>query len=132
VWKGVCATLIHEFFFARVPFLTRREQQSGHKQGKKRIVHPLLKCQERLNRRRNTTIQFSSSSLASPLSPTNLPQSPVKATLCTQLNDSNKPETVILPGNFKQRKFRHRRVGSGCGISSSPRSSPQRERKVSQ
>ncbi|XP_011495720.1 PREDICTED: mitogen-activated protein kinase kinase kinase 13 [Ceratosolen solmsi marchali] len=110
----------------------KREQQSGHKQSKKRIVHPLLKCQERLNRRRNTTIQFSSSNPTSPLSPANLPLSPVKATLCTQLNDANKPETVILPNSFKQRKFRHRRVGSGCGISSSPRSSPQRERKTAE
>lgn len=49
----------------------------------------------------------------------------------TQLNESNQPETVLAPNNsFKQRKYRHRRVGSGCGVNSSPRSSPHRERKV--
>ncbi|XP_058790760.1 mitogen-activated protein kinase kinase kinase 13 isoform X2 [Phymastichus coffea] len=110
----------------------KREQQTGYKTCKKRVVYgPLLKYQERKkNQSRNPMIQFSSSSPASPPSPIS-PQSPVKATMCTQLNDSNKPETTIVPSssNFKQRKYRHRRVGSGCGITSSPRSSPQRERK---
>lgn len=110
----------------------RREQQStGYKQYKKRLVRPLLKAQERLYRRRNGTVQFSSSTPTTPPSPTDSPQSPVKATMYTQLNESNQPETVLAPSNsFKQRKYRHRRVGSGCGLSSSPRSSPHRERKV--
>ncbi|XP_015607063.1 mitogen-activated protein kinase kinase kinase 12 isoform X2 [Cephus cinctus] len=109
----------------------KREQQSGYKQSKKRIVHPLLKAQERLHRRRNPTVQFSTSSTpTTPPSPVDSPQSLVKATLYTQLNESNQPETVLAPSNsFKQRKYRHRRVGSGCGVSSSPRSSPHRERK---
>ncbi|XP_023289742.1 mitogen-activated protein kinase kinase kinase 12 isoform X2 [Orussus abietinus] len=109
----------------------KREQQSGYKQCKKRLVHPLLKAQERLHRRRNPTVQLSTSSTpTTPPSPTDSPQSPVKATLYTQLNESNQPETVLAPSNsFKQRKYRHRRVGSGCGISSTPRSSPHRERK---
>ncbi|XP_014209041.1 mitogen-activated protein kinase kinase kinase 12 isoform X2 [Copidosoma floridanum] len=105
----------------------KREQHSGHKQGKKRMVHPILKC-----RRNPTTIQFSSSSPTSPSPPVVSPKSPVKVTMYAQLNDSNKPENVVVPGTFKQRKFRHRRVGSGCGISSSPRSSPQRERKAAE
>ncbi|XP_011700958.1 PREDICTED: mitogen-activated protein kinase kinase kinase 12 isoform X3 [Wasmannia auropunctata] len=110
----------------------RREQQStGYKQYKKRLVRPLLKAQERLYRRRNGTVQFSTSSTpTTPPSPTDSPQSPVKATMYTQLNESNQPETVLASSNsFKQRKYRHRRVGSGCGVSSSPRSSPHRERK---
>ncbi|XP_024874348.1 mitogen-activated protein kinase kinase kinase 13 isoform X6 [Temnothorax curvispinosus] len=110
----------------------KREQQStGYKQYKKRLVRPLLKAQERLYRRRNGTVQFSTSSTpTTPPSPTDSPQSPVKATMYTQLNESNQPETVLAPSNsFKQRKYRHRRVGSGCGLSSSPRSSPHRERK---
>ncbi|XP_018311813.1 mitogen-activated protein kinase kinase kinase 13 isoform X3 [Mycetomoellerius zeteki] len=110
----------------------RREQQStGYKQYKKRLVRPLLKAQERLYRRRNGTVQFSTSSTpTTPPSPTDSPQSPVKATMYTQLNESNQPETVLASNNsFKQRKYRHRRVGSGCGVSSSPRSSPHRERK---
>ncbi|XP_025990472.1 mitogen-activated protein kinase kinase kinase 12 isoform X1 [Solenopsis invicta] len=109
----------------------RREQQStGYKQYKKRLVRPLLKAQERLYRRRNGTVQFSSSTPTTPPSPTDSPQSPVKATMYTQLNESNQPETVLASNNsFKQRKYRHRRVGSGCGLSSSPRSSPHRERK---
>ncbi|XP_011641942.1 mitogen-activated protein kinase kinase kinase 12 isoform X1 [Pogonomyrmex barbatus] len=110
----------------------RREQQStGYKQYKKRLVRPLLKAQERLYRRRNGTVQFSTSSTpTTPPSPTDSPQSPVKATMCTQLNESNQPETILASSNsFKQRKYRHRRVGSGCGLSSSPRSSPHRERK---
>ncbi|XP_032455007.1 mitogen-activated protein kinase kinase kinase 13 isoform X1 [Nasonia vitripennis] len=113
----------------------KREQQSSvHKPSKKRIVHPLLKCQERLNRRRNPTIQFSSSPTSPPSPGAESSQSPVKATMYTQLNDSNKPETVVVPSgsSFKQKKYRHRRVGSGCGISSSPRSSPQRERKAAE
>ncbi|XP_060832580.1 mitogen-activated protein kinase kinase kinase 12 isoform X1 [Bombus pascuorum] len=107
----------------------KREQQSGYKQCKKRLVHPLIKAQERLHRRRNP--QFSTSSTpTTPPSPTDCPQTPIKATMCTQLNESNQPETVLVPNNsFKQRKYRHRRVGSGCGINSSPRSSPHRERK---
>lgn len=108
----------------------KREQQSGHKSGKKRLVHPLLKAQERLHRRRNPFLHVSSSSTpTTPPSPTDAPQSPVKATLCTQLNNSNQPETVLVPGNSFKKKYRHRRVGSGCGISSSPKSSPNRERK---
>lgn len=110
----------------------KREQQStGYKQYKKRLVRPLLKAQERLYRRRNGTVQFSTSSTpTTPPSPTDSPQSPVKATMYTQLNESNQPETVLASSNsFKQRKYRHRRVGSGCGVSSSPRSSPHRERK---
>ncbi|XP_018355168.1 PREDICTED: mitogen-activated protein kinase kinase kinase 13 isoform X9 [Trachymyrmex septentrionalis] len=110
----------------------KREQQStGYKQYKKRLVRPLLKAQERLYRRRNGTVQFSTSSTpTTPPSPTDSPQSPVKATMYTQLNESNQPETVLASNNsFKQRKYRHRRVGSGCGVSSSPRSSPHRERK---
>lgn len=109
----------------------KREQQStGYKQYKKRLVRPLLKAQERLYRRRNGTVQFSSSTPTTPPSPTDSPQSPVKATMYTQLNESNQPETVLASNNsFKQRKYRHRRVGSGCGLSSSPRSSPHRERK---
>ncbi|KYN14668.1 Mitogen-activated protein kinase kinase kinase 12 [Trachymyrmex cornetzi] len=110
----------------------RREQQStGYKQYKKRLVRPLLKAQERLYRRRSGTVQFSTSSTpTTPPSPTDSPQSPVKATMYTQLNESNQPETVLASNNsFKQRKYRHRRVGSGCGVSSSPRSSPHRERK---
>ncbi|KAL0122801.1 hypothetical protein PUN28_007473 [Cardiocondyla obscurior] len=110
----------------------KREQQStGYKQYKKRLVRPLLKAQERLYRRRNGTLQFSTSSTpTTPPSPTDSPQSPVKATMYTQLNESNQPETILAPSNsFKQRKYRHRRVGSGCGLSSSPRSSPHRERK---
>jgi len=110
----------------------RREQQSGYKQCKKHLVRPLLKAQERLYRRRNGTVQFSTSSTpTTPPSPADSPQSPIKATMYTQLNESNQPETVLAPSNsFKQRKYRHRRVGSGCGLSSSPRSSPHRERKV--
>ncbi|KAJ8687425.1 hypothetical protein QAD02_023219 [Eretmocerus hayati] len=106
----------------------KREQQSGHKFGKKRFVQPLFKC------RRYPTIQFSSSSPTSPPSPANSPQSPVKATLYTHLNDSNKPETAVLPSSssHKQRKIRHRRVGSGSGLTTSPRSSPQRERKTAE
>ncbi|XP_076225107.1 mitogen-activated protein kinase kinase kinase 13 wallenda isoform X5 [Nomia melanderi] len=109
----------------------KREQQNGYKQCKKRLVHPLLKAQERLHRRRNPTTQFSTSSTpTTPPSPTDCPQSPVKATIYTQLNESNQPETILAPNSsFKQRKYRHRRVGSGCGVSSSPRSSPHRERK---
>ncbi|KAH0947764.1 hypothetical protein HN011_002296 [Eciton burchellii] len=109
----------------------KREQQSGYKQCKKHLVRPLLKAQERLYRRRNGTVQFSTSSTpTTPPSPADSPQSPIKATMYTQLNESNQPETVLAPSNsFKQRKYRHRRVGSGCGLSSSPRSSPHRERK---
>ncbi|KAM0732731.1 Mitogen-activated protein kinase kinase kinase 12 [Formica fusca] len=110
----------------------RREQQStGYKQYKKRLVRPLLKAQERLYRKRNGTVQFSTSSTpTTPPSPTDSPQSPVKAIMYTQLNESNQPETILASNNsFKQRKYRHRRVGSGCGLSSSPRSSPHRERK---
>ncbi|XP_014612785.1 PREDICTED: serine/threonine-protein kinase 3 isoform X4 [Polistes canadensis] len=49
----------------------------------------------------------------------------------TQLNEANQPETVLASNinNFKQWKYRHRRVGSGCGASCSPKSSPLRERK---
>ncbi|XP_011063669.1 PREDICTED: mitogen-activated protein kinase kinase kinase 13 isoform X8 [Acromyrmex echinatior] len=109
----------------------KREQSTGYKQYKKRLVRPLLKAQERLYRRRSGTVQFSTSSTpTTPPSPTDSPQSPVKATMYTQLNESNQPETVLASNNsFKQRKYRHRRVGSGCGVSSSPRSSPHRERK---
>ncbi|KAG7197645.1 hypothetical protein KM043_016469 [Ampulex compressa] len=109
----------------------KREQQSGYKQCKKRLVHPLLKAQERLHRRRNPVAQFSTSSTpTTPPSPTESQQSPVKAVTYAQLNEANQPETVLAQNNsFKQRKYRHRRVGSGCGISSSPRSSPHRERK---
>ncbi|XP_029173027.1 mitogen-activated protein kinase kinase kinase 12 isoform X2 [Nylanderia fulva] len=110
----------------------KREQQStGYKQYKKRLVRPLLKAQERLYRKRNGTVQFSTSSTpTTPPSPTDSPQSPIKALMYTQLNESNQPETVLASNNsFKQRKYRHRRVGSGCGVSSSPRSSPYRERK---
>lgn len=110
----------------------KREQQStGYKQYKKRLVRPLLKAQERLYRKRCGTVQFSTSSTpTTPPSPTDSPQSPVKAIMYTQLNESNQPETVLASSNsFKQRKYRHRRVGSGCGVSSSPRSSPHRERK---
>ena len=109
----------------------KREQHSGYKQCKKRIVHPLLKAQERLNRKRHLMLNVSTSSTpTTPPSLTDSPQSPMKATLCTQLNNSNKPETVLMPSSsFKQKKYRHRRVGSGCGVSSSPKSSPQRERK---
>ncbi|XP_014487102.1 PREDICTED: mitogen-activated protein kinase kinase kinase 12 isoform X1 [Dinoponera quadriceps] len=112
-------------------YVCRREQQSGYKQCKKRLVRPLLKAQERLYRKRNGTVHLSTSSTpTTPPSPTDLPQSPVKAIMYTQLNESNQPETVLAPSNsFKQRKYRHRRVGSGCGVSSSPRSSPHRERK---
>lgn len=111
----------------------KREQHSGYKQCKKRIVHPLLKAQERLNRKRHLMLNVSTSSTpTTPPSPTDSPQSPMKATLCTQLNNSNKPETVLVASSsssFKQKKYRHRRVGSGCGVSSSPKSSPHRERK---
>ncbi|XP_048515240.1 mitogen-activated protein kinase kinase kinase 12 isoform X1 [Athalia rosae] len=111
--------------------VVKREQQTGYKQCKKRLVHPLLKAQERLHRRRNPTIPVSTSSTpTTPPSPVESPQSPVKATLYTQLNESNQPVTVLAPANsFKQRKYRHRRVGSGCGVSSSPRTSPHHERK---
>lgn len=113
----------------------RREQQSGYKTSKKRLVHPLLKAHERFPRRRNTSLNQTSNSPATtaPPSPSSgASPSPVKATLVTQLNNSNQPETVLVPSNnsFKQRKYKHRRVGSGCGISSSPRSSPNRERRV--
>lgn len=114
-------------------YICRREQQSGYKQCKKRLVHPLLKAQERLYRRRNPTIQFSTSSTpTTPSSPVDYPLSPAKATTFTQLNEANQPETVLASNNnnFKQWKYRHRRVGSGCGVSCSPRSSPHRERKV--
>lgn len=116
----------------RNKYVCRREQQSGYKQCKKRLVRPLLKAQERLYRKRNGTMHLSTSSTpTTPPSPTDLPQSPVKATMYTQLNESNQPETILASSNsFKQRKYRHRRVGSGCGMSSSPRSSPHRERKV--
>ncbi|KAL2751538.1 mitogen-activated protein kinase kinase kinase 13 isoform X1 [Vespula maculifrons] len=110
----------------------KREQQSGYKQCKKRLVHPLLKAQERLYRRRNPTIQFSTSSTpTTPSSPVDYPLSPAKATTFTQLNEANQPETVLASNNnnFKQWKYRHRRVGSGCGVNCSPRSSPHRERK---
>lgn len=113
--------------------LSRREQQSGYKQCKKRLVRPLLKAQERLYHRRNATVQFSTSSTpTTPPSPTDTPQnSPVKAIMYTQLNESNQPETVLaLNNSSRQRKYRHHRVGSGCGINSSPRSSPYCERKV--
>ncbi|XP_015509482.1 mitogen-activated protein kinase kinase kinase 12 isoform X1 [Neodiprion virginianus] len=112
--------------------VVKREQQTGYKQSKKRLVHPLLKAQERFHRKRNPTINLSTSSTpTTPPSPSaESPQSPVKATLYTQLNESNQPETVLAPSNsFKQRKYRHRRVGSGCGVSSSPRTSPHHERK---
>ncbi|XP_043504154.1 mitogen-activated protein kinase kinase kinase 13 isoform X1 [Polistes fuscatus] len=110
----------------------KREQQSGYKQCKKRIVHPLLKAQERLYRRRNPTIQFSTSSTpTTPSSPVDYPLNPPKVTTLTQLNEANQPETVLASNinNFKQWKYRHRRVGSGCGASCSPKSSPLRERK---
>ena len=93
----------------------------------------MQKAQDRLNRRRNPTASFltSSSPALSQIPCDSVIHNPVKASLCTQLNNSNKPETVLVHNSsFKQRKLRHRRVGSGCGISSSPRSSPQRERKV--
>ena len=112
--------------------LIKKERQLGYKQCKKRLVHPLLKAQERLHRKRNPNLHVSTSSTpTTPPSPTtDSPPSPIKATLCTQLNSSNQPETVLVPSSsFKQKKYRHRRVGSGCGISSSPRSSPHRERK---
>ncbi|XP_023318841.1 mitogen-activated protein kinase kinase kinase 12 isoform X1 [Trichogramma pretiosum] len=109
-----------------------KREKSQKSSGKKRIVYPILKCQERLNRRRNTSVQSSSPSLTSPqsTSPTVL-ESPEKVTLCTQLDNSNKPETVLLPGtssSFKQKKYRHRRVGSGSSL----RASPQRERKAAE
>ncbi|XP_066592561.1 mitogen-activated protein kinase kinase kinase 13 isoform X2 [Prorops nasuta] len=109
----------------------KREQQTGYKQSKKRFVNPLLKAQERLHRRRNPATQFSTSSTpTTPSSPMNSPQSPVKATICTHLNESNQPETILVVNNsVKQRKYRHRRVGSGCGVSVSPKSSPHRDRK---
>ncbi|RLU17648.1 hypothetical protein DMN91_009884 [Ooceraea biroi] len=98
----------------------KREQQSGYKQCKKHLVRPLLKAQERLYRRRNGgAVQFSTSSTpTTPPSPADSPQSPVKATMYTQLNESNQPETVLAPSNssFKQRKYRHRRVGSVVSI----------------
>lgn len=135
VVKWVFIVEIYEIYeYLREYFLSfrRREQQTGYKQCKKRLTHPLLKAQERLKRRRNPTIHLSTSSTpTTPPSPAESPQSPVKATLYTQLNESNQPETVLVPSNsFKQRKYRHRRVGSGCGVSSSPRTSPHHERKV--
>ncbi|XP_020299603.1 mitogen-activated protein kinase kinase kinase 13 isoform X2 [Pseudomyrmex gracilis] len=110
----------------------KREQQStGYKQYKKRFVRPLLKAQEKLYRKQNGIVRFSTSSTpTTPPSPTDhSPQNPVKATMYTQLNESNQPETVLASNNSYKRKYRHRRVGSGCGLSSSPRSSPHRERK---
>ncbi|XP_034946689.1 mitogen-activated protein kinase kinase kinase 13 [Chelonus insularis] len=114
--------------------VVKRERESSYKQCKKRLVHPLLKAQERLHRRRNAHQQSSSTTTpTTPPSPTDSPQSPVKATLCTQINEcTNQPETVVVPnnnGSFKQKKYRHRRVGSGGIIAVSPRSSPHRERK---
>ncbi|XP_015121713.1 mitogen-activated protein kinase kinase kinase 13 isoform X1 [Diachasma alloeum] len=114
--------------------ITKREQQSGGKQYRKRLVHPLLPFKERLPKRRNNLVQSSSTTPTTPPSPQDTPTSPMKATLCTQLNNSNQPETVVLPSansnsSFKQKKYRHRRVGSGGIASASPRSSPHRERK---
>lgn len=126
MWRNI-NTLDNKFIFC-----FRREQQStGYKQYKKRFVRPLLKAQEKLYRKQNGIVRFSTSSTpTTPPSPTDSPQNPVKATMYTQLNESNQPETVLASSNSYKRKYRHRRVGSGCGLSSSPRSSPHRERKV--
>ncbi|XP_011299586.1 mitogen-activated protein kinase kinase kinase 13 isoform X2 [Fopius arisanus] len=110
------------------------EQLSGGKQYRKRLVHPLKQIKERLPNRRNNRAQSSSTTPTTPPSPQDPPTSPLKATLCTQLNNSNQPETVLFPSansnsSFKQKKYRHRRVGSGGLVSASPRSSPHRERK---
>ncbi|KAK0177597.1 hypothetical protein PV328_001634 [Microctonus aethiopoides] len=80
--------------------ILEREKQSGYKQSKKHFVHPLLKAQERLYRRRNNNAnqQASSSTATAPSSTTDSPQSPIKATICTQINEStNQLETIVMP-----------------------------------
>lgn len=117
--------------------IKKEQQQLGYKMYKKRIVHPLLKAQERLHRKRcntqyhNHQQQTSSSTSTTPSSSLDSPQSPVKSILRTQVNKyTNQLETVIIPNNnsFKQKKYRHRRVSSSNMVLASPRWSPHYQR----
>ncbi|XP_008549670.1 mitogen-activated protein kinase kinase kinase 13-A isoform X2 [Microplitis demolitor] len=113
--------------------LQQRKEIISKKKKEKKSKNPLM---NQLRRKRKNPHQKSSSTTpTTPSSPIESQlQSPVKATICTQINVStNQPETVILPpsnnNSFKQKKYRHRRVGSGGITTTSLRSSPHRERK---
>ncbi|KAG8038023.1 hypothetical protein G9C98_006348 [Cotesia typhae] len=118
--------------------LQQREQIISKKEKEhKKSKNPLMKARDQLRRKRKSPHQKSSSTTpTTPSSPIESQlQSPVKAMLCTQINiATNQPETVIVPpvsnnSSFKQKKYRHRRVGSGGVSTVSLRSSPHRERK---
>ncbi|XP_044732924.1 mitogen-activated protein kinase kinase kinase 13 isoform X2 [Chrysoperla carnea] len=103
--------------------LKREKQSIVYKPNKKKIVHPLLKAQDRLARRQQSQNGCQSTTPTSPEHGTTTspdsPRSPIKSTLYTQLNASSQPESIaVTPGN--KRRHRHRRTMSG-----SPRISPR-------
>lgn len=112
--------------------IRKREQQcqmhNTFKPTKKRIIRPIIKAQERLNKKR----VYKSPEQTSPESPQKT--SPVAAPSEPQGSPSYHPSSAKI----RSRKPRHRRSGSYSGSgsyshlagSNSPRNSPSRERRV--
>ncbi|XP_060837836.1 mitogen-activated protein kinase kinase kinase 13-A-like isoform X2 [Rhopalosiphum padi] len=94
--------------------LIRREKQMS-KVYKKRLIRPLLKAQDKLNKQNK-----SDSTTTSPSSPERLCQkfdSLTKATLYAQVSsNSNKPESIAVTPKQNQRKTRPRKAQIICSI----------------
>ncbi|CAH1709880.1 mitogen-activated protein kinase kinase kinase 13-A isoform X3 [Aphis gossypii] len=96
--------------------LIRREKQISNKVYKKRLIRPLVKAQDKLNKQNK-----SDSTTTSPSSPERLcqqidPQLP-KATLYAQVSsNSNKPESIAVTPKQNQRKTRPRKAQIICSI----------------
>ncbi|XP_026809040.1 mitogen-activated protein kinase kinase kinase 13-A-like isoform X2 [Rhopalosiphum maidis] len=94
--------------------LIRREKQMS-KVYKKRLIRPLLKAQDKLNKQNK-----SDSTTTSPSSPERLCQkfdSLTKATLYAQVSsNSNKPESIAVTPKQTQRKTRPRKAQIICSI----------------
>ncbi|XP_025195776.1 mitogen-activated protein kinase kinase kinase 13-A isoform X2 [Melanaphis sacchari] len=95
--------------------LIRREKQMS-KVYKKRLIRPLLKAQDKLNKQNK-----SDSTTTSPSSPERLCQKfdshLTKATLYAQVSsNSNKPESIVVTPKQNQRKTRPRKAQIICSI----------------
>ncbi|XP_027843282.2 mitogen-activated protein kinase kinase kinase 13-A isoform X2 [Aphis gossypii] len=95
--------------------LIRREKQISNKVYKKRLIRPLVKAQDKLNKQNK-----SDSTTTSPSSPERLCQQidPLpKATLYAQVSsNSNKPESIAVTPKQNQRKTRPRKAQIICSI----------------
>lgn len=123
--------------------IVKREQQvqsvsnNMSKCHRKRIVRPIIKAQERLNKKRNSKSPLE---LISPESPTKFPPQQQLTPTTEQHSSPCSPSYHPSSAKIRSRKTRHRRTGSQGGSgnygqladsgNNTPRVSPNRDRKA--